>query len=281
MDAVAELVKKSVFEYLDKRRPDLQPGKIIDLGTKATHYVELLGQGVVDRQVQEVKDSLKCGRRVIVTFSDTRREAADFVRKNGYNAAKPYCEESRRELDSFVSAQPSSSDALRDEARQFADRVQRPWQQFLEQMRTQHESFVGEFDGIFVEQVSELTLNQLTDRDQLTELTESITAMDLDEKLRDLDANLVDLHGDLERAFGSLTVFVELPLKSQAMIQEKVREFERQVREPLSAEMKEQLRKMDAARTTKSKSLIEQVIKDVQDLVTDALREAGAPRSLG
>jgi hypothetical protein len=246
---------------------------------KAAAKIEPFVQYAIDQQVEEVKSSLNCARTVIVTFSQTRRQAYDYVRNNGYSVAKQYLENARKELAEFIGAMPSSSPALRTEAELFARYVESAWIGFVELMRIHHDGFVREFQGIFVDSVSDQTLNDLTDRTFMNELANGINAMDLDQKLSSIYDNMVQIHGDLDRAFGSLTNFNEFPYEAQAILQAQIREFESNVRLPFTQEMKKELARLDAAKGKRPRSIMQHLSSLTNDLVQDSMREAGASSS--
>lgn len=306
--AINDAVKEAIKEYGEKKR--LDPGmtatlaEYVKVGTaaakgvwyalglinpmaavimkgmnKAAKNIEPFIQYEIDNQVAEVKSSLNCAKTVIVTFSETRRQAADYVQNNGYAVAKQYLENSRKETAEFVGAMPSSSAALKTEAELFAKYVESAWLFYVEMMRIHHDNFVREFQGIFVDSISDQTLNDLTEQSYMNELCNGVTGWDLDSKLSAIYADMVQLHGNLETAFGSLTNFSEFPVEAQAMLQEQVREFQSNVQQPFTQEMKKELAKLEAAKGKRARPIMEHVSSMTNDLVQDLMKTQGARSS--
>ena len=246
---------------------------------KAAKNLEPFIQNDIDQHVEGIKSSLNCARTVIVTFSDTRRQAAEYVAKNGYSVAKQYLENSQRELSDFVSAMPTSSPALKTEAELVVTYARSAWLFFIETMRIHHGDFVKEFAGIFVDSVSDQTITTMTDKPYLTEFANGISSMDIDQKLNQIYADLVQLNGNLEKAFGSLTNFNDLPYEAQSILQEQVREFESNVSKPFTRSMEVELVKLEAARGKRPKAISEHLASVVTDMVQDMMRVTGAPSS--
>lgn len=193
--------------------------------------------------------------------------------------AKQYLENSRKETAEFVGAMPSSSAALKTEAELFAKYVESSWLFFVEMMRIHHDNFVREFQGIFVDSISDQTLNDMTEKSYMTDLCNGVMSWDLDSKLSAIYADMVQLHGNLEQAFGSLTHFNDLPLEAQSMLQEQIREFQSSVQLPFTQEMKKELAKLEAAKGKRARPIMEHVSSMTNDLVQDLMRVQGARSS--
>lgn len=222
-----------------------------------------IAQAMVDQQAGEMRQLLGGAQNVIVTFSTTRREATEYVRNNGYEQAKNQYDIGRRALEDWMNGLPT--DGLKTEARRMFDAHVNVLQNFLELMRQAHGKFVGDFSGIFFDSISEKTLNMLTDKPYYDDWYDGIKSMDMDQKLQGMYDGITDLNGDLERAFGSMTLFNDLPLESQAMIQEIVRRIENDIQKPFTAEMRENTKTLEAANARKPATVVESVVKVVKD----------------
>jgi hypothetical protein len=137
--------------------------------------------------------------------------------------------------------------ALQTEANAWVKGVDTGLCYFLELMRTVHSGLLSEFEGIFMNGVSEKTVDALTDRPFFMDWQDSISRMDFDEKLKSLRAQVITLSGDVDAAFGRLNAFSDLPLEAQALIKSQVDSIREQVLLPFTQEMQEALRVMDAA----------------------------------
>jgi hypothetical protein len=141
---------------------------------------------------------------------------------------------------------------------------------FVEQMRQVHSKFVDEFKGILMDSVSDRTIDAMADRPFYAEWADGIDRLDMDQQLQKMYAGIYEIHGNLDRAFGEMTTFNELPLESQAMIQEMVRKFESDVRQPFTREMQTSLATMEAARGKQPAT----VTKSVKEAATALARQA-------
>ena len=114
-------------------------------------------------------------------------------------------------------------------------------------MRKVHAGMLSEFEGIFMNGLSEKTLDALTDRPFFQDWHDGIERMDFDEKLKALRAQLITLSGEVETAFARLETFSSMPVEGQYAILEQVRTIKEQVLQPFTKEMQEALRTMEAA----------------------------------
>ncbi|TAK75887.1 MAG: hypothetical protein EPO12_17800 [Aquabacterium sp.] len=242
-------------------------GGIAKTVSKAAKALEPVAQSVIDGQVADIRALMGGRQTVIVTFSTTRREAREYVEKNGYEQAKQLYQNNRQALETW---QAALKDALAADARTLSLRAEEARADFLERMRRVHAAFVDEFKGILVEYVSDQTIDAMADRPFYEEWANGITSLDMDQKLRQLYSGIYEMNGDIDRAFGAFTTFNELPLESQAMLQEMVMRFESEVKKPFTKEMEAALAKLEAARGKQPASLTSTVKQAAQDLARQA-----------
>lgn len=240
---------------------------------RAAKALEPIARAVVDQQAGEIRQLLGGAQNVIVTFSNTRREATDYVRNNGYEQAKSQYDLGRRALDDWMSG--LATDGLKAEAKRLAEAQDGVLQNFLELMRQAHGKFVNDYTGIFFESVSEATVNMLSDKPYFEEWADGIERLDMDQQLQKMYAGITDLNGNLEQAFGCMILFADLPLEAQAMLQEQVRKIEREVRDPLTAEMRAHMSTLEQANARKPATVVQAVKKSAMDVVSQTVR-AGA-----
>lgn len=246
MDALTKpggLLATVVFEGISLVYNPL--GSLMKTAAKVAKTLEPVAQAVVDQKVGEIRGMMGGRQTVLVTFSTTRREANEYVQKNGYEQAKGLYQESRRALETW---QGQLKDAQNGDARTLALRADEATSYFLEQMRQVHSKFVDEFKGILIESVSDRTIDALADRPFYEEWANGIDSLDMDQKLNQLYAGFYELNGNIDRAFGLMTTFNDMPLESQAMIQEMVNRFENEAKQPFTKEMQSTLATLDAAR---------------------------------
>jgi hypothetical protein len=248
-------------------------GSAIKTVGKAAKALEPIAQAVVDQKSAEIRQLLGGAQNVVVTFSTTRREATDYVRNNGYEQAKSIYDNSRRALEDWMNG--PLSDGMKVEARRLFDAQDAVLQTFVELMRQAHTKFVSDYRGIFFESVSQSTIDMMSDKPFLEEWADGINRLDMDQQLQQMYAGITDLHGNLDRAFGSMTLFADLPLEAQAMLQEQVRRIEREVRDPITAEMREHTRTLEQANAKKPATVVQAVARTAKDLAEKAARGGG------
>lgn len=265
---------KQIYELSDAALDNVitgGAGAVIKTMGKASKVLEPILQNVIDHSAIEIRDNLTRSYTVIVTFSTTRREAADYVATNNYDKAKEQYDAVRRSLEEF---QNSQREALNLDAVKLVRAADGPIAAFLEKMRKAHAEFVDKNKGIFVESVSTQTINALTDKPYFEEWYDGIAKMDFDQKLKELYGQINDLNGDLDRAFGSMDVFTTLPLEAQSIIQKKIQGIQGNVHKPFTDEMRAELKKMEDARTKKPEETAKVILKTAKDLAEKALRAA-------
>lgn len=242
-------------------------GGIAKTVSKAAKALEPVAQSVIDGQVADIRAVMGGRQTVIITFSTTRREAREYVEKNGYEQAKQLYQNGKQALETW---QGLLKDALAADARVLALRADEAAADFLERMRKVHAAFVDEFKGILVESVSDRTIDAMADRPFYEEWANGIDSLDMDQKLRQLYGGIYEMNGDIDRAFGAFTTFNELPLESQAMLQEIVMRFESEVKKPFTKEMEASLAKLEAARGKQPATVTGAVKQAAQDLARQA-----------
>ncbi len=237
---------------------------------KAAKAVLPIAQALVDQKAGEIRQLLGGAQNVIVTFSTTRREATEYVRNNGYEQAKTQYDSGRRALEEWMNN--LATDPLKFEAKRMFDAHNEVLQNFLELMRQAHGKFVDDYKGIFFEAVSEKTLNMLTDKPYYEEWYDGIKRLDMDQQLQKMYDGITDLNGNLDRAFGSMTLFNDLPLEAQAMLQEIVRKIENDLQKPFTDEMRENTKTLETANARKPATVLESVMKVGKEAAEKAIQ---------
>ena len=242
-------------------------GGLIKVVAKVAKTLEPVAQSVVDQKVGEIRGMMGGRQTLLVTYSTTRREAREYVEKNGYDQAKTLYQENRRALEEW---QGLLNNALQGEARELSLKADLATGCFLEQMRQVHTKFVDEFKGILIESVSDKTIDGLADRPFYEEWADGIDKLDMDQQLNGLYAGFYELNGNIDRAFGAMTTFNDMPLESQSMIQEIVGRFDSESKQPFTKEMQATLATLDAARGKQPAT----VVKTVRTAATALARQA-------
>jgi hypothetical protein len=242
-------------------------GGIAKTVVKVAQTLQPVAQSVVDARVGEMRTMMGGRQTVILTFSTTRREAREYVEKNGYDQAKALFEDTRSRFEAWKASQ---NGALQTDAESLWKRAEEANRYFLEQMEKVHVAFVSEFRGILIDPVSDRTVDVLADRPFYEEFADGIKRLDMDQQLQKIYAGMYEMKGNIDRAFGEMTTFNEMPLESQAMIQEIVMRFEREVKEPYTREMQQALATLEAAKGKQPATVAESARKAAMELARQA-----------
>jgi tetratricopeptide (TPR) repeat protein len=224
-------------------------------------------QTVIDREVKEMRTLMGGRQTVIMTFSTTRREAREYVEKNGYEQAKQFYQNSKQALESW---QNSMNAALQAEAGELAKSAVEATTDFLARMQRVHGTFVDEFKGILIESVSDKAIDVLADRPFYEEWADGITRLDMDQQLRQLYGSIYEMNGNIDRAFGEFATFNELPVESQYMVQQMVMRFESDVKKPFTSEMQEALKTLEEAKNKQPTTIAKEATRAALDLARQA-----------
>lgn len=137
---------------------------------------------------------------------------------------------------------------------------------FLEQTRKVHADFVNEFKGIVIDSVSANTIDVMADRPFYETWADGIDELDMDQQLRRLYDGIHEISGDVDRAFGAMTTFNDLPLEVQSMIQTIINQFDRDVHQPFIQSMQDALKTLEAARNKQPATVARTVRQAAVDL---------------
>jgi hypothetical protein len=238
-------------------------GGIAKTASKVAVKLQPVAQSLVDDKVGEIRAVMGGRQTVIMTYSTTRKEAREFVEGNGYDKAKQLYQDNLAAMEDWCR---SGKDALEGDARAFAKTADTGMSFFLEQTRKLYADFVNEFKGILVDSVSANTIDALADRPFYETWADGIDQLDMDQQLRKLYDGIYEISGDVDRAFGAMTTFNDLPLEAQSMIQTIINQFDRDVHQPFTQSMQEALKTLEAARNKQPATVAKTVKQAAVDL---------------
>jgi hypothetical protein len=217
-----------------------------------------LVNGFFAERVMKMRNLVPNQNAVLVIFSDTRKEADDFVRNHGLDVAKSTYEDVSSGLDSWVSAQKGANatdaSAIKtDMLNRFSARVGTLADAFNE--------FVRNYNGKFFSTVSSDVERQFINSAFWEDSQRQVDAWDLEAKLRLYYDGLNKFLPDLQSAFGQLSDNIsELPVAVQDVFKTKVTEAQRAFLDTISAKIEEAKANVDNARNTARSSDVKQVI---------------------
>ncbi|MEP6620746.1 MAG: hypothetical protein ABJE47_15585 [bacterium] len=194
-------------------------------------------------------------------FSETRKQADEYLRTSGWDGAKEQYAASHAAIDRWSGDQMTS--ALSAEAEAFGKMADIGPAFWLEMTRIHHESLLRDFGGIFFGDLSSAARDQLSNERFLIDWKSSLDSQDFDGKLRDLRDQVQRLSGDVEVAFGRIDTFSDLPFEARALIQGQVNDAKDGITRPLTVEMQEALRAMDSVRERPVKDKTMEIIESM------------------
>jgi hypothetical protein len=141
--------------------------------------------------------------QIFVTVPQTRRDVDEFLKKNGVDVAQQNLVEAKSTLERWHSAMPT--DALKGDAKEFADALVLALTNQVVQMQTAFDIFSTKHKGKFYSELAGDIEVLLTEKQYAADLTSAVTGRTLEAKLREWnnDAHNV-LTVDLENTFRTL-----------------------------------------------------------------------------
>ncbi len=217
-----------------------------------------LVNGFFAERVGKLRNLVPNQAAVLVIFSDTRKEADDFVRNHGLNIAKSTYDTVSSGLDSWVSAQSganaSDASAIKtDMINRFRDRVDILANAFNE--------FVRNNNGKFFSTVSSDVEQQFIDSAFWDDATRQAEAWDLEANLSFYYDGLTKFLPALQSAFAQLSYNIsELPIPIQEVYLANVTEAQRRFLDQIGAKIEEAKANIDKARNSARTSDVKQAI---------------------
>jgi hypothetical protein len=217
-----------------------------------------LVNGFFAERVDKLRNLVPSQGAVLVIFSDTRKEADDFVHNHGLDIAKAFYNSVSTALGSWVSSQmganASDANAIKtDILNRFHDRVDVLADAFNE--------FIRNYNGKFFSTVSSDVEQQFIDSAFWDESERQVEAWDLEAKLRFYYDGLNRFLPDLQSAFGQLSYYIsELPLPVQQVFLAKVTEAQGSFLDAIGAKVEEAKANLDKAKNSARTGDVKQAI---------------------
>jgi hypothetical protein len=214
--------------------------------------------GFFAERVDKLRNLVPSQGAVLVIFSDTRKEADDFVHNHGLDIAKAFYNSVSTALGSWVSSQmganASDANAIKtDILNRFHDRVDVLADAFNE--------FIRNYNGKFFSTVSSDVEQQFIDSAFWDESERQVEAWDLEAKLRFYYDGLNRFLPDLQSAFGQLSYYIsELPLPVQQVFLAKVTEAQGSFLDAIGAKVEEAKANLDKAKNSARTGDVKQAI---------------------
>jgi len=171
-------------------------------------------QDAYSQQVRTFKGQLPNQGSILVSRSNSRREADQFIKDNGVDVARALLDNALTGLDRFASGQPT--DALKGDAADVARVIGDALEDRFEAMEDAFETFVSKNSGRFLGPVSSETERALLRPASWEEMEAGLVGLGLDEKLSQWRASTLEVSSRMTDAFTQVqSSFAGLPIELQ------------------------------------------------------------------
>ena len=216
---------------------DADAKKVVDALADGVKAATPLANGTFTERITRVQSLIPNQNAILVVYSNTRKEADDFIRNHGLDTAKALFAATENALGSWANG---LSGGNQSDANTIKSEIVERLRARMDKLADDFNRFVRDNDGKFFGSVSDDVQNQFINSAFWDENEKKLYAWDLEAKLRQWRDNAQQFVPNLENAFGQLTANMEdLPLPVQDAMRRAVEDAQGTFIEALRAKVEE------------------------------------------
>lgn len=206
-----------------------------------------LANGFFAERVGKLRNLVPAQGAILVIFSDTRKEADEFVRNHGLDTAKSMYDRASSGLDSWASSQ---SGANGSDASAIKTEIVALLRDRIDKLANAFNDFVRNYNGKFFSSVSSDVERQFINTAFWDDSRRNAEAWNLEARLRFYSDNLVRFVPDMQNAFARFGDGVaELPIQIQDAFRTKVQDAQGRFLDAVSAKIEEAKSAVESAKS--------------------------------
>ena len=196
-----------------------------------------LVNGFFAERVGKLRNLVPVQGTILVVFSETRKDADEFVRNHGLDSAKAIYDRASSSLDSWASSQ---SGANSGDASAIKTEIVALLRDRIDKLANAFNEFVRNYNGKFFSSVSSEVERQFINSEFWDESRRNAEAWNLEARLRFYSDNLVRFVPDMQNAFARFGDSVsELPIQIQDAFRTKVQDAQARFLDAVSSKLEQ------------------------------------------